>query len=490
MKKGLEMRKRQGLLLAVALFLCTAGAIQAQGTYEVAGLPVIARQGGRAEMAGAVVLFLKLGAFDGGTVTVKYSAPLAEGTAPIMMRGGSDITGAGNVMPEAEEGVVMFDLPDSGEEPLRLENVRLDLGQASAPVTAAVSGDSNAIVSGIVRVVSSIEAALAVESTMASILTRGGTGMATVTIEEAFRRAFTANSMVLLRVSGVPEKAMLQVSHAGFDSTIGAANQADVAGTVTLNEDTTVVRGGNIADPAGANGTLRITAAEDPIDITIDFDGPLAASWESLKLLLTLTAESPAEVELPVVEESVRVMATMAPEEVETPAGDSEYFDKKFIPAGGAVAFTFDPATCTLFFPLVISKDFLLLDTAFAIANPSAFTTTALSGALIFTLFPNDGEMMEYETSAGSPGGGLDEDGVLLAGKTYTVLASEILKAATEDFSGDFQGHIYVRADFTGCRGLGWVTDFAKVNQAYLAYFGDNLDLGSIPANTSEPRSP
>ena len=484
------MRKRQGLLPAAVLFLCSAAAIQAQGIYEVVGLPAIAREGGRAEMAGAVVLFLRTGDFDGGTVTVQYSAPLAEGTAPMVMRGSGDITGAGNVMLDAEEGVVMFDLPDSGEEPLRLENVRLDLGQASAPVTAAVSGDSNAIVSGIVQVVSSIEAALAVESTMASILTRGGTGMATVTIEEAFRRAFSANSMVLLRVSGVPEKAMLQVSHAGFDSTVGAANEADVAGAVTLNQDITIVSGGNIADPAGANGTLTITAAEDPIDITIDFDGPAAASSESLKLLLTLTAESPAEVELPVVDGTVRVMATMAPEEVETPDGDSEYFDENFIPAGGAVAFTFDPATCTLLFPLVLSKDFIQLDTAFAIANPSAFTTTPLSGTLRFTLFPNDGEMTEYETSGSSPGGGLDEDGVLLAGKTYTVLASELLNVAVEDFYGDFQGHIFVRADFTGCRGLGWVTDSATVNQAYLAYFGDNLDLGSIPANTSAPRSP
>ena len=353
------------MLPAAVLFLCSAGAIQAQGIYEVVGLPAIAREGGRAEMAGAVVLFLRTGDFDGGTVTVKYSAPLAEGTAPMVMRGSGDITGAGNVMLDAEEGVVMFDLPDSGEEPLRLENVRLDLGQASAPVTAAVSGDSNAIVSGIVQVVSSIEAALAVESTMASILTRGGTGMATVTIEEAFRRAFSANSMVLLRVSGVPEKAMLHVSHAGFDSTVGAANEADVAGAVTLNQDITIVSGGNIADPAGANGTLTITAAEDPIDITIDFDGPAAASSESLKLLLTLTAESPAEVELPVVDGTVRVMATMAPEEVETPAGDSEYFDENFIPAGGAVAFTFDPATCTLLFPLVLSKDFIQLNTAF-----------------------------------------------------------------------------------------------------------------------------
>ena len=37
-----------------------------------------------------------------------------------------------------------------------------------------------------------------------------------------------------------------------------------------------------------------------------------------------------------------------------------------------------------------------------------------------------------------------------------------------------------------GCRGVGWVTDFATVNQAYLPYFGDNLDEGSVPANNTK----
>ena len=41
-------------------------------------------------------------------------------------------------------------------------------------------------------------------------------------------------------------------------------------------------------------------------------------------------------------------------------------------------------------------------------------------------------------------------------------------------------GHLYVKAEFTGCRGVGWVTNFATVNQAYLAYFDDNLDDADV----------
>ena len=63
------------------------------------------------------------------------------------------------------------------------------------------------------------------------------------------------------------------------------------------------------------------------------------------------------------------------------------------------------------------------------------------------------------------------------------MLLSEVLSDA--GMPGDFIGHFYVETDFTGCRGVGWVTDFSTVNQAYLPYFGDNLDEGSVPANNS-----
>ena len=74
---------------------------------------------------------------------------------------------------------------------------------------------------------------------------------------------------------------------------------------------------------------------------------------------------------------------------------------------------------------------------------------------------------------------GLDEDGSIPAGNTYTVLLSEVLSDA--GMPGDFIGHLYVETDFTGCRGVGWVTDFSTVNQAYLPYFEDNLDEGGYP---------
>ena len=203
-----------------------------------------------------------------------------------------------------------------------LTNVRLDLRDASAPVTATISGDSNAIVSDIVDVISSIEEALEVESTMDSILTRGDMGSVTVTITEAFSRVFSDDTMVLLRVSGVPDEAILTVSHAGFDSEPDQddtdANDADVEGTVTLNEATLLLLMDGVIQGLATN-MLELKGDGKDIDIEIAFM-VTAASADSLKLTLNLDAggmgtATGEDLEFPIAEGMVRVMATMAPDE-------------------------------------------------------------------------------------------------------------------------------------------------------------------------------
>ena len=89
------MRKNQTLIIAVALLLCSAVSVQAQrGIYEVIGIGANAREGGAAEMAGSVVMFLSNGSSGDGVVMVRYSAPLAKGTVPVLSQGDDDL---GNV---------------------------------------------------------------------------------------------------------------------------------------------------------------------------------------------------------------------------------------------------------------------------------------------------------------------------------------------------------------------------------------------------------
>ena len=469
------MRKHQTLLVAGILLLATAGVAQAQAVYEAFGNAVMAREGGAGEKAGAIVLFLRSGDHNSGVVTVRYSAPLAAGTTAMATGGATPVT-------DVDEGTVTVTMPSSGTATVTISDVRLDLREATAPVTATFSGNENAFVSGVATVISAIEEALEVESTKAQILTRGAMGSATVTIKEAFASAFTAEADVLLTLVGVPDKASLTVSHAGFDTDAGADNPAAVAGVVTLNGETTPI----VNDSDELTGeSLMMTGDGDKINITVGFTAPNAASTESLKLMFDLAATSDQEdLMLPLDEGMVEVWVTMAPtEKPDEVMADTEYFAVNYIPADGVVAFTIAPASCTLLFPYAVSAG--SWNTGIAISNPSAFTDTPLSGDITFTLFPNDGEMIVHQTSAMSTGTGLDEDGSLPAGNTHTVLLSEVLDDAGMPM--EFIGHLYVRTNFTGCRGVGWVTDFATVNQAYLPYFGDNLDEGSVPANNTKP---
>ena len=474
------MRKNQTLLVTGILLLASAGVAQGQAVYEAFGNAVMAREGGAGEKAGAIVLFLRSGTHNGGMVTVRYSAPLAAGTEATV--------NVGTAATDVDEGTVTVTMPVGTMNTVTISDVRLDLREAAAPITATFTGNENAFVSGVATVISAIEDALEVESTKTQILTRGGMGSATVTIKEAFASAFTAEANILLTLVGVPDEASLTVSHAGHPTQAaldadGTLDDADVAGDVTLNTETMIVD-----DNAMTTGMeLAMTGDGDKLNIIVGFtgDGPNAASTESLKLMFDLVATSAQEdLMLPLDEGMVEVWVTMAPtEKPDMVDENTEYFAVNYIPADGVVAFTIAPASCTLLFPYAAYLPDMAWNTGIAITNPSMFTDTPLSGGITFTLFPNDGGMIVHPTSAMSSGGGLDAAGSLPAGGTHTVLLSEVLSDAGMPSDEDFIGHIYVETDFTGCRGVGWITDFGAVNQAYLPYFGDNLDEGDVPGS-------
>ena len=126
-------------------------------------------------------------------------------------------------------------------------------------------------------------------------------------------------------------------------------------------------------------------------------------------------------------------------------------------------------AQCKMLFPLVTVMD--PWQTVISITNPGYGEETA-DGGLKFTFYGQNSEPETYITDSFSPGSGLEEDGTLAAGGTYQAFISHILAAA--DWGETFIGHVMVTADYTGCTGLGWVTDFEKVNQAYLAVVLDS----------------
>ena len=427
--------KNKFLVTCVLILLMSVGA-WAQAIYEARANAVSARAGGGAEKAGDVVLFLTTaGQHSQGMVTLTYSAPLAKATQPM--------ASAGTVQPitdaDRAAGTFRVELPPSGSALVTISDVRLDLRSATAPVTVSLSGDANAFVSGVQHnVVSSISQAVMIggPTTPTSILTRGQANeTVTLTLGEAFASAFTptnmTNASVSVEVAGVPSGAGLSVAHT--PAAAGATPPTSSFGNeVTLSSGT--LPSAMIIDSNGdvdATVSLDMTAGNTPLVFIISFDdtGSVTSSVNTLSLDFTLATQGRQNLSLPIPEGSITVRATMAPTtEPMTPSPGHEYFAATF--TDPETLFTFEPASCTLLYPFVYSgpgfpgkPDW---NTAIAVTNPSAGVNAPLDGLLTFMLYPNEGGMTMYETGpstpgAGGPGSALDGQGMLSAGKTYTV---------------------------------------------------------------------
>ena len=83
------MRKSQVLVVAVALFLCSAVAVQAQAVLRSLRFTgATAREGGAAELAGNVVLFKQIWRGHSGDRRSEVFRPArGRGHAPVLMRG-------------------------------------------------------------------------------------------------------------------------------------------------------------------------------------------------------------------------------------------------------------------------------------------------------------------------------------------------------------------------------------------------------------------
>ena len=125
---------------------------------------------------------------------------------------------------------------------------------------------------------------------------------------------------------------------------------------------------------------------------------------------------------------------------------------------------TIVPATSTLLVPFATSVG--NFDTGLSVANTTTdpFGDNGVGnqdGTITFWLFPTDGDMMTWETSDNAEvGQGSDDVGVVASGNTYIVSVSEIV-GDIEDADEDFNGYIFIEAQFTNAHGQAFITDYA-----------------------------
>ena len=187
---------------------------------------------------------------------------------------------------------------------------------------------------------------------------------------------------------------------------------------------------------------------------------------DGVTLTLTLMTDD-KDVNLPLMMGEITARVTL----VDTATGHCRYFDDAF--TSPLAIFEIRPAQCTMLFPVVSVLPAGNWDTAISVTNPG-YTPETTTGGLTFTFYGMDNPAVVYETTVlpNPPGDGLEADGTLAPGGTYQVLVSQILAAV--EWGATFRGHVHLTADYTNCSGLGWVTDFMGVNQAYTAMVIDN----------------
>ena len=469
------MRKTQTLFtMALLVLLGSMGAAQAQNFAEVKLFTTpedFAREGGKNEAAGSILLNSSAEAAlraEGAMIMLHFSVPLAvdiaasDTSVTVTGDNGAEVTGMAEDDDNDGNGTIMIDPSSGAGLNLLIQGVKLDVSGADGPVTVTlkltagaddfirVDGPSSAMVIGDIKV--GVEAKV----TAVTVRTRG-TGkdgvMASLTLKESFKGAFMTGNMVTVDSSGIPEGATLAAvvtSNYMPPEPIGEAVPIDAMtpyATVGAVKDgsVTVTLGGNDGDfdrPTPTSVTLELTLKAIPPDPDTENLFPLARGSIMAKALFT------------------------------DMQGGDDNFEDAF--TDYVTVFNIRPAQCELLFPVVtVMGDW---NTAISVTNP-AYEDEMAAGGLTFTFYGIGDVEATYDTTMdGVTGRGLEADGTLVPGSTYQVMVSEILNVT--NWGEEFIGHAHLTADYINCSGLGWVTDFMGVNQAYTATVID-ADTGS-----------
>ena len=484
------------LTMALLVLLGSMGAAQAQDTdanfseVKLFTTPQdFAREGGKNEAAGSILLNSSAAdAIQDATIMLHFSVPLAADitvttqadtdTPTVTVTGDNNpvVTGMAENEDNDGNGTITIDPGDAAQVNLLIQGVMLDVSGADGAVTVTlevtagandfirIDGPSSAMV------ISGIKVGVEPSATAVTVRTRGtgaGGKMVSLTLKESFKGAFMTGDLVTVDFSGIPKGATLA---AMVTSNPVALPDADPA--VVIDMDSPYATVGAVKD---GSVTVMLGGMDVDPDNQQARDRPTPTS---VTLGLTLTAVPPDDDEemfFPLARSSIMARATFT-----DPTGLVNNFEDAFTEY--VTVFNIRPAQCELLFPVVTALPATTgrgnWETAISVTNP-AYGEEMASGGLTFTFYGMGDVVETYDTTVDPIAGvGLEDDGTLSPGGTYQVLASEILKAT--GWGETFQGHVHLLADYTNCAGLGWVTDWMTVNQAYSAVEID-ADTGTDP---------
>ena len=465
--------------MALLVLLGSMGMAQAQiaRVELLTGVEAAAREGGKVEAAGDVFLDIEAAGLVTASITsftLTYSAPFAAGTdadSITLSRDNTVALTADDI--DVAKGTIEITPAGSENQLISVSTINLDVSDATGPVTVTVEmertdgGAAILIGQDTMPVITEILPGVKATAKKGTVRTRGGEAGATFTIEPGFKGAFEVGQKVEFEVEGIPENVKVVATAADADPPETDADPPELTPRPVTGAETLT------GDEDGDDKSFILTLGDENAAETTA-QGALS---DGVTLTLTLmtkntTTTTDDDVSLPLMMGDITARVTL----VDTTMG-VDTFDDAF--TSPMTIFEIRPAQCTLLFPVVSVLPDGNWDTAISINNPG-YTKETAPGGLTLTFYGMDNPPVSYTTTDILTGVGLDEDGTLRPGGTYQVLASQILAAT--DWGATFRGHVHVRADYTNCSGLGWVTDFMGVNQAYTATVIDS-DTGMDAAH-------
>ena len=468
--------------MALVALLGSMGAAQAQNVlYEVKLFTTpaaAARAGGEDEMSGGVLLNFTPNVTNALTVTLDYSVPLAgdidsgsvsPGEEGLTTSLGTTLVGSAENDDNDGNGTITITSIANGAN-LLIRGVMLDVSDASETVTVTVKVASSNLTDFIridgpssATVIEDILVGVTATPDPQVVRTRG-TGMegitASLTLKESFKGAFMMGNMLEIQSSGIPEGAALAAAVTNNPKAADFADGDFAASSYAVAK----VKDGVVTVRLG--GMDMVGEGVDNVDNNMARSAPA-----KVELALTLTAKPDNDdISFPLDVDSIMVKVTFTGDDADEEGSFTDAFTDY------VTVFNIRPAQCEILFPVVTVRPDVMFNTAISVTNP-AYGDEMASGGLMFTFYGMGDVVGMYDTTVDPiVGVGLEADGTLSPGGTYQVLASEILAAT--NWGETFQGHVHLRADYTHCSGLGWVTDFTKVNQAYSAVVID-ADTGT-----------
>ncbi len=487
--------KVRTLLVAAVMFLALSAAAFAQATFQVGSIPVTTvASTGNTEKTGDITFTLVTGSNPTvlGTISVTYPVPI---TDSVNVKIENSLVGgtAPTVASVSKTGTVVINLPaDNASGSFTLTGVRVqiaDTGFTNVGLTASISAVNNAILAGqtVVTVINQIAAPLVAGEAGTTDTINAVTGVddldgeVIMSAAENYLDAFGKTAGVApadpTQTTGRVIKFVLTPPPAGV--TLTMPEYANL-----VSENGTVADAFQISDGAGAVSTETVEITSDSSSFTVYYalitnSDPTLAEWIDVPVGVSVSKDT-----LPIPAGTVTYTASMAPI---GPAFDSKgniitsgtaYVIPRFkdVPIAAQTLVTVAGSTTTLLIPYAGVTSASGFDTGLAIANtttdPNPADETTVTG--IESPVPQDGTIsfyfyqqqvgstapttFSYTTKAGSPGNGVDANGVVPTGSTYVVLLTQLLNAA--GVSGDFAGYIFVVTNFTNAHAQYVLTDF------------------------------